>query len=167
MTLAVAIYAAVMSTAALCWQLVQYRLSGIRAAIELRHGFIVMDSDNPEVAQTEFTTSLPVFGPQFPDYRPHTFFVTVRNVGRLPFSVSDPEMILKKGISVKSAVFKSKPDKSVVGVGEAARWVFSLPSLADHVDPLKQRVGVEKLQMRAIVGLGNGRYIVSKEWVSW
>src|SRR5690606_23334035 len=165
-TLVVAICAAVVAATALGWQVASWLLSGGRAKVELRNGamrhiggqYATVPAHKPlgqELAEQGFTR--------------RAVFVNVRNVGRLPVSVSWWDLKLPGGIRfgemnpLHGPKFPHRLD-----VGESVTWAMTVDGdMLFALRAAQKQAKVGNVEVRAVVSLGSGKEIKTPQRITF
>jgi hypothetical protein len=166
-TFVVAVYAAVVATAALAWQGALYLLTGGRVRVEMRlgamgrGGMFHCDPENFTVQQLERMQSQ--------GYTKPVLIVFVRNVGRLPVSVESWHVETGVKISLRPLAETVGPDlPHTLQPGQSESWAVGLAFVLDSVKTavdVFDGVTQESVRITPAVSLGDGRTIRAAQ--SW
>ncbi|SHJ58156.1 hypothetical protein SAMN05421803_107168 [Nocardiopsis flavescens] len=165
-TLVVAICAAVVAATALGWQIASWLLSGGRAKVELLNGalhqfgpqWIVMPPNkplDPSGAANGFTR--------------RAIFVEVRNVGRLPITVTSWQLKLPGGVKIGELNSPNGPRlPHRLDVGDSEKWAIEVDSeLVAALRATRKMAKVDDVEVRAVVSLGSGKEIKTPQRITF
>lgn len=165
-TLVVAICAAVVAATALGWQVASWLLSGGRAKVELLNGalhqfgpqWVVMPPNkplDPSAAANGFTR--------------RAIFVEVRNVGRLPITVTSWQLKLPGGVKIGELNSPNGPKlPHRLEVGDNATWAIEVDGqLVAALHATRRMAKVDDVEVRAVVSLGSGKEITTRRRITF
>jgi hypothetical protein len=159
-----AVYAAIVGSVALGWQVVSYVLAGGRVKANFSPGMIGGGGliTGPASAFVESIQSLRAQGYD----GPVVAVVQVRNVGRLPVTVSGWSVAVKPGGTsfrpIAESLGPALPHR--LDAGEAASWAVDMARVKALVDATSSvlKVPPQSMRVRATVSLADGRTVKAR-----
>lgn len=160
-TLVIAVFGAVVAMMALGWQVASWLLSGGRAKVELRNGAIHERGD-PYVtvpADKAIGSDLVTQG-----FTRRAIFINVRNVGRLPISVTGWHLKFPAAMTLGEMNHPRATFPHRLEVGESKEWHIEVDTDVQTILRAAQRKAkVSDVEVRGVVELGNGKKTTTRQ----
>lgn len=154
----IAVFGAVLGTASLAWQAATYVLSGGRVKIELLVGAMGPMRSGMALAPVKSATSTAMAQIAAQGFREPIMAVRVRNVGRLPVTVTSWGIRSKSGMTLSPAgltIGPSLPHR--LEAGDRETWAVGMEVALNLVESDVEVFKVHRPWLRGTVELGDGR----------
>ncbi|MHC3424718.1 hypothetical protein [Streptomyces sp. DT18] len=162
----IALIGLIAAVVSLVWQAITFVLSGIRPQCNMLHGAVNARRQYAMYPITSREIRLPS-SVAAQGFTQEFLFVTVHNVGRLPFSVRNWSLALEGGVKTEVSNNPFGPPLPYrLDVGDEATWAIEMSQARQVAETLRsQRGGAVRVPTWMEVQVGNGKTYKSKQIV--